>query len=65
MRLSSYKWYRKLLKGSWYQNRYIVKTGVKVRWERKEYKNSSSQKVFTLNFERYKKSFQLKNNKKD
>lgn len=65
MRLSSYKWYRKLLKGNWYQNRYILKEGVKVKWERKGYKFKSSKKVFTLNIEEYKKSFQSHNAQKD
>ena len=65
MKLSRYKWYRKLLKGKWYQNRYILKEGVKVKWERKGYKFKSSKKVCTLNIEEYKKSFQLQNNKKD
>lgn len=65
MKLSKYKFYRKLLKGIWYQNRYILEKGIEIKWERKEYKQIDSKEIRTIKIERHKKSFLAHNAKKD
>lgn len=65
MKLAQYKFFRKLLKGNWYQNRYFNEKGIKIRWERKEYKLFDTMNVITIKTEVYKKSSQSLGAQKD
>jgi hypothetical protein len=65
MKLTNYKFFRRLLKGNWYQNRYFNdEKGIKLKWERKEYKLFDTWNIITIKTERYKKSFCTERNKR-